>query len=187
MPLRPQLQAVLERANDQRKKADGAVRRLKPNQLTWTPGRGLWTVAQVLDHLNKSVELTAPKFEEALRGAEAAGDERDTTLKYRFIDKVFISMVGPNSPVKIPVPPIFEPEASPNPQKIVRRFFELHDSFAALIQRADGFRLKELRVSSPVTTKLRPGFISYMDGFVAHEAYHLGQIYALIADPDFPK
>jgi hypothetical protein len=186
MPLRPQLQSIRLRADATRAKAE-VLRRLTDGQLLWAPSRDRWPIAMILDHLNKVHELILPKFEDALRNAPPAGADRNKPVRYRFSDRILLRMMGPNSPVKVPVPQIFEPELKANPARtVVSAFFANHDSLASLIDKSDGRDVAKIRVSSPAMDRLKAGYLAYLDGTIAHETYHWGQIEALLKDPNFP-
>lgn len=186
MSLRPQFEEFVRQADATRAKAT-KVRPLSAAKLTWSPAEDRWSIARVLDHLNKTHALCIPNFEAALLSASPAGAERDRLVKYGFMDRVFVKMMGPKFPIKPPVPPMFEPDQAPDPKDAVRRFFELHDKLRALIEKADAYQLAKLKVVSPVSPKFRPGFVPYLHSLVLHEEYHWGQIEGLLADPNFPK
>jgi hypothetical protein len=155
--------------------------------MAWKPADGRWSIAQVLDHLNKVHSLTLPKFREAISAGQAAGNERSEIIKPAFGDRIFIKMTGPNAPIKTPVPPIFEPATSPDPEAAVSDFFEYHDGIVDIVVRADDYRLREINVSSPVSSLFRPGFIAYLTALSGHEQYHWSQIEAIPQVADFPK
>lgn len=187
MPLRPKLEELHAATREIRAKAK-VLSKLSDAQLAWTPNSQTWPIAMVLDHLNKVHELTVPKFDAALATAAPAGADKDRPVKYGFFERVTLRMLGPNSPIPVPVPPIFEPERKANPSRtVVPTFFARHDTLAALIERSDAHDLKGLKASSPVSDKLKPGYLAYLEGTVQHEQYHWGQVEALLANPSFPK
>jgi uncharacterized damage-inducible protein DinB len=184
--LRPQLDALRKQSDEVRAKAAG-LQRLSAKQLQWSPKSDRWNILQILDHLNKTHALCLSKFDEALAHAPEAGDERDQEIRFGITDRVFLLFMRGDAPIKAPVPPIFEPDASPDAKKTLRRFIEFHDAVARVIDKSDDRRLKGLKITSPVSDKFRPGYLAYLTGLVLHEAYHWGQVEALLADPDFPK
>jgi len=187
MPIRPQLQKILDDAQDIRGKANTKLRKLTPNQLMWSPTAEKWPIAVVLDHLNKCHTLTIPRFEEALKEAKQAGEERDVVIPHRFMDRVFLKLFGGSAPIQIPVPPMFEPDPKPNPKQAVSQFFALHDEFEKVVKKSDDYQLTKLRVISPVTERVKVSYITYLEIQVLHEAYHWQQMDWLTKQIDFPK
>ena len=184
--LRPQLESLRFAASKVRTAAE-RLATLSYEQLTWKPSPDRWNSLQILDHLNRTHALCAPKFAVALDDASPAGEEGSSTIKFGFVDRVFLKFMSGEAPIKAPVPPIFEPEASPDRKQTLRRFFEFHDAVADVIERSNAFRLEGLRVTSPVSEKFRPGYLAYLTGLVLHEKYHWEQIEALVAAPGYPK
>jgi len=187
MPLRPQLEAIKAEADQTRAKATEVLPKLTGEQLTWTPDKDRWTIAQILDHLNTVHRMLIPRFEEALKDAPAAEPGSNELVKPGFMDRMLIRVTSPSSPVKIPVPPMFLPEESPDPKTAVGDFFRLHDRLIGLLVQADGFRLKGVIVTSPVSDRLRVGCVTYFEANFGHELYHWNQVEALTATAGFPK
>lgn len=186
MSLRPQLDAIRREMNALREEAVPKLKGLSDNQLNWTPGGDKWSIALILDHLNKGHELVLPRFNEALSSAKPSTDKREA--KFGFMDRIFLRMMDPNLPITVPVPPMFAPTEAPNPSRtVVPKFFMLHDALANAIDRADEFELNGVRVTSPVSAKFRPNIVAYFQGLSMHEWYHWGQIRTLLKDDSFPK
>lgn len=162
--MRPELQ----RLSDELTEVRAAVAAVEDTSRTATNG---WTVAQVLDHLAKVHDLTVPRFESALDAApELKGDE---TVRYSFLERRVIKVMSGQS-LKLPVPPMFEPGAA-GPEAKEACLASL-DALLATIRKADGKALTGLKVSSPVSDRLRLGLLAYLDGVVQHARYHRTQI-----------
>lgn len=171
MALRPQLQDIYERAEAILAKAE-RLKSVPGERLFASPGGDVWSPAQVLDHLNKSNALCLPKFADALATAKPGGGD----VRYGLIDRALLKMMGPDAAIKVPVPPIFEPDA--RPKAPVPMFLKIQRELLEIIRKSDGFDLKGIRVTSPVSSRFRPGYMAYLEGLVLHEEYHWGQIEA---------
>lgn len=181
MTLRPQLEAIKKRADITRELASRRLYRLSSDQLVWKASPKEWSIAQILNHLNLTHSKVIPNFEEALHTGTMAEHEREEVIHFSMVDRIFIRMVGPNPPFPSPVPSIFTPELTPDPDLAVSEFFEYHDEIVDLLVRSDDFRLREVNVVSPVNSRLKPNFIAYMDSLVGHEQYHWGQVEDVVA------
>ena len=186
MALRAQLETLVNESNEIRAKAE-RLKKLKPTQLGWTPSSDRWSIARILDHLNKTHALTIPKFEAALASAAEAGDEHGQEIKPGFKDRVFLKIMSPTPPFPLPVPPMFEPDATVNTGKIVAQFLALHDGLIRVMTKSDAHRLRKLVVTSPVSARVKVNFLTYLQANLQHEQYHFTQIESLLTDPSFPK
>ncbi len=145
-----------------------AVAAVEDTSRTATNG---WTVAQVLDHLAKVHNATVPTFRAALDAAPAASGAE--AVRYSFVDRQLIKVMSGQS-FKIPVPPMFEPEAAGPEAK--EACLASIDALAETIRLADGKTLAGLRVASPVNARLKLGLMAYLDATVQHARYHRSQI-----------
>lgn len=158
----------LQRLTDELTEVRAAVAATEDTARTATNG---WTVAQVLDHLTKIHNATVPRFEAALAAApDAKGEE---AVRYSFIDRQLIKVMSGQS-FKIPVPPMFEPGAA-GPEAKAACLASI-DALLATIRHADGKALAGLKVSSPVSDRLKLGLLAYLDATVEHARYHRAQI-----------
>ncbi len=136
------------------------------------PASNGWTVAQVLDHLAKVHNKTVPVFREAL--AKSSSRNGDDPVRYSFLDRQLVKMIGGTTPVKLPVPPIFEPsEAGPEAKEACLSSI---DDLLTVIEDADKKVLGGLIVSSPVNARLKLGLLPYLEATVGHARYHQKQI-----------
>jgi len=131
-----------------------------------------WTVAQVLDHLAKVHNKTVPVFREAL--AHTSSRNGDDPVRYSFLDRQLVKMIGGKTSVKLPVPPMFEP-AEAGPEAKLACLSSI-DDLLAIIEDADKRVLAGVVVSSPVNARLRLGLLPYLDATVGHARYHQKQI-----------
>jgi hypothetical protein len=139
---------------------------------TSRPATNGWTVAQVLDHLAKVHEKVLPVFESALASALPRSGEE--FVRATFIERQMMKGMSGSLPFKIPVPPMFEPSAAGSEAK--EACLASIDRLLALIPEADGKALAGLRVASPVSDRIRLGWLPYLQAIVAHAQYHRRQI-----------
>jgi len=163
--MRPELQRAFDELTEVRK----AVAEVSDSSRRATNG---WTIGQVLDHLAKVQEKMLPIFRAALESAPPrTGDDG---VRSTFMERQITKGMGGQLPIKIPVPPMFEPNAA-NP-KAKEDCLRSIDGFLAMIPEADGKALAGLKVTSPVSDRIRLGWLPYLEAMVAHAKYHRAQI-----------
>ena len=125
-----------------------------------------------MDHLAKVHEKMLPLFRTALDSAPSRSGE--DVIRSTFLERQMIKGMGGGLPFKIPVPPMFEPSAAgPEAKELCLSSIA---GLRALITEADGKALAGLKVSSPVSDRIRLGWLPYLQAIVAHAKYHRGQI-----------
>ncbi|RYG21873.1 DinB family protein [bacterium] len=163
--MRPELQ----RAFDDLTAVRAAVAAVDDTSRQATNG---WTVAQVMDHLAKVHEKMLPVFRTSLDSAPSRNG--DDVVRPSFMERQMIKVMSGSGPFKIPVPSMFEPSAAGPEAK--EACLASIDGLLALIPEADGKALAGVKVASPVSDRVRMGWLPYLQAIVAHAQYHRGQI-----------
>ncbi len=184
----PQLELLSQQINEIEKKANDLQSRLNQDQALWSPDKNHWSILECMEHLCIVGELILPRMRQSISKIKQRSLESAGPFKYNIVERFFIRCLSPNTPVSMPVPPPYNPrEAAANPDKIWERFFALQINLHECIEDANGYNLKRSSFSSPVSPLTRFTLGAWMEGTVAHERYHWGQIEALLQHPDFPK
>lgn len=183
----PTLQRVHEAFAEIQREAEAMAGTLTPTQWNWSPAPDKWSLAQILDHLNKTGYLVLPRFETALESLRAQNLRSDGAFRYGLIDRWFLRILSPNPPLKVPVPAIFVPNADPAAlTDAPPTFLALQDKLQQFVAAANGFDLGRVKVPSPVSPLVRLSLGAYLEGTAGHEQYHWLQAQALRAHPNFP-
>lgn len=131
-----------------------------------------WTNLQVLDHLALVQDAAVSKLTAALESAPTRTGE--DPVRFGLIDRTFVRVMSPRGLFRIPVPSMFEPT---DPRAEAKALcLASFDALLAVVQEADGRALAPAKVSSPVSQKLRFGFMAYLEGLTRHARYHSGQL-----------
>jgi hypothetical protein len=186
-PLTPYLQKFYEDVLALRKEVEEKTEGLTETQWHWTPSRDRWSLAQILDHLNKVGYDIMPHLEEGLAELKRRNARSDGPYRYSALERFILRVLSPNPPFKIPVPPIWVPATPQNPAAtVLPDFLRLQNNLLALLEAANGYDLGAIKVTSPINRFVRLRFSAYTESTVTHEQYHLVQIRALLTHPDFP-
>ena len=181
--LTAELQKLRDTAAEMLEKSE-ALTSLTLGQLNWSPGKGVWSIGQVVDHLNKSNGPTNPNLAEAVRTATVRSDG---PFRYKLLERLFIRMLSPNPPFKVPVPPPFIPDSAAITSDAVTRFQEIQTELTHVIESANGLDLTKPRIASAANSRIKMCLGAWFHATLAHEQYHWLQIEAVRANPAFPK
>ena len=186
--LRPQLRRLFDQVSELRATAEPRLSALTEQQLVWHADPNGWSIAEILDHLDRSNSYVIPIFDHSLEKAGPAGAEAQATLKYSLFENWLVASVSPGSPIKLPVARVLRPKISPKESpSAVKRFLEQLGEYAALIQEADELRVGGIRITSPVNPLIRMHWLPYVDAMIQHERYHWTQVEAILENSSFPK
>lgn len=159
---------------------------LSETQWNWKPDKKKWSITQIVDHLNIVAVLAMPRFQTAVEELRTKQLRSDGPFKYGLIEGMYIRMVSPNPPFKVPVPGVFLPSTAKSSASILAEFLSVQDSLLALFASANGYDLKAVKVTSPASSLVKFSLGAWLEGIVGHEQYHWLQIVEILARPDFP-
>jgi hypothetical protein len=144
---------------------------LSPNQLSWHPAAGEWSVGQCFEHLIITGGLYYGRIEDALGAAEKSAD---AAARWRpsFMGRILIKSVTTSKRLKRPRQ--FKPPAEPRVD-VLEAFLQSVDRLAALMRQADGVNLSRVKISSPVSRVFRLNLGDCFTVLVLHAKRHLRQ------------
>ena len=167
------------------------VTKLSEKQLTWNPNPGVWSIREVLAHLNAYAAYYHPTFMNKMEGT------RFTESKEEFVSSplgrsAWKSMKlgnARNIKRKFKAPKGYNPNTDPSliNGNEVATFLEGQRSLLEIVKQASDVNLKRVKIPISISkiVRLRLGdallFISY------HDERHMQQIINLRNHPNFPK
>lgn len=184
--LTPELQGYRDQIAALRREAQLLTDGLTDAQRNWSPAPDTWSIAQCLDHLNKVGSLLLPRFEAAIQKARAENLLGHGPFRYGPHERLFVRLLRPNTPLKIPVPPLYAPDKAPVTDA-APRFLALQDGLSGVLEAANGLHLAKIKVVSPASSLVRLSLGAWFAGTVVHEQYHLQQAQAVRARSSFPS
>jgi hypothetical protein len=186
--LTQELQSLVDSVNDIRQRVEKVTANVSEEALLWTPSPKVWSMAQILEHLNRAGYGIVPGMEQAVETLNAENKRNSGPFKYSLMERMFIRMVSPNPPFKSPVPPAFEPSVSQvDLKEALPKFLALQDKLIESMTSASGLDLKAATIPSVVNARMKFCLGAWYHATVAHEQYHLLQLEALKANPAFDK
>ena len=157
---------------------------LNPQQLTWQPAPGKWSIIQCLEHMNR----TTRHYLNHINPADAKKAEGDNEFKPsfmgRFLAKNF-SQIPPKR--KFKTSKAYAPANDMNPQEVLKDFISLNEQMNQRVETLAGYDLVKNKIPSPAFSflKFRFGDVVLIDA--KHTARHLYQVENNIKAEEFPK
>lgn len=172
----------LDRVRDTVQERFGA---LDDEQLAWQATPKTWGIGHCLVHLARTNELYRETLASAFRSA-SPGDGAGP-LKGRPMGRLFTWLVGPGVPVKVKSPDIVKPRQRTVSAGALEAFLVEQHRLRGLAGDASGLDLDGIVVRSPLGSWLKLTAGDALRVVVAHEARHLSQAEAVLAEVGFPQ
>jgi DinB superfamily len=164
-----------------------AVEGLSPDQLTWRPPEGGWSVVECLEHLSMTNEMYADAADRVLAEAPQIHPSRAPDFRPGVICARFIRMFQPGRG-RYPAPKPFRPDvARPVGVGAVERFFSVHARTSDVIARMAHVDLTHTKIASPLSSLIRFRMGDMMDFLLVHSKRHVLQAERVILHADFPS
>lgn len=167
--------------------AKALTEHLGDEQFHWRPEAQSWSIAECLDHLNRTNKLYLPILERAIEKGRARGLTGREPFRHGFLGDFFVRSMEPPPKKKFRAPQSFLPVSDQPREQVIAEFADMQERILSCIRAADGLHLGKIKIPSPVTKLLR---MSLGQGFAlltAHERRHLWQAQQVKNNPNFPK
>jgi hypothetical protein len=163
---------------------------LSDEQFNWKPEEGIWSVGEVVAHLNAMARGYLPPLEAKLTGAlpDAGGRQ----LKHGWIARQFVKAVSPdgrpmNTFGRIKPPASAATRSSLNKPHLMSDLDGYTDRFVALAERSRGKAIDTVGVRSPFLPVLKLSAAAFLDALGQHSLRHAGQAERVAQRPGFPS
>ncbi|MEM7168160.1 MAG: DinB family protein [Planctomycetota bacterium] len=165
--------------------APEVVAGLSEEQLQWRPQPKRWSMAECIDHLNKTADIYTPALQ---RGIEMGQQTRgDAPIRHGILGKLFLQAVSPETKWRVATLKQFRPPEKPPMGAVMTRFLAAQEDFIDCVQRADGLDLTKIKVRSPALKFLRLPLGTWLCVMRDHQLRHLNQAAQLRKRVDFPR
>jgi len=182
-----ELEGYLRQIDAVTQDAHALVAGLSDAQFGWRPGTGRWSVAECLDHLNRSIALTLPAFDRSIADARARELRGRGPFRYGWFAKWLVRDMEPPARRRYRTVNRLVPGSDGRTDAVHQEFVALREALARRVRDADGLDLKRAKVQSPVTRLLRMPLGAYFAMILAHDRRHLWQANQVRAAAGFPR
>ena len=158
-----------------------------PEQVTWRPARGAWSVAECIEH----VALTNSKYVASIKAAtgnrlpsQTSADRPLTTAGW--FSAFFLKVIGPQAKTKMRAPQVTRP-SSVNPEEALQNLLGTHQQIRDLLASPSQPDLNRVRFKNPFVPLFRFTIASGILIMAAHGRRHLLQAESVYGEPGFPR
>lgn len=156
-------------------------------QFNWHPGKGRWSIADCLQHLNVGVTKAMPAFDRAIASGRAKGQLAPGPFRYGWFSRLVAGSMEPPPKFRMKTPAMLRVPltATYRAADLLPEFLRVRDQLAARVRQADGLDLARVRTISHVNRLLRLPLGAYFQFIIAHDRRHLWQARQVRTTPGF--
>ena len=157
---------------------------LSPQELTWQPAAGKWSIMQCLEHMNRTTRHYLQNIN-TTHAKKADGDnEFKSSLMGGFLARSFAYIPAKR---KFKTTKKFNPPNDMNPQDVLKDFINLNEKLSQQLESLSGYDLNKNKIPSPAFSWLTFRFGDVLNMDAKHTARHLYQIENIMKAEGFPK
>ncbi|MHC5012754.1 MAG: DinB family protein [Planctomycetota bacterium] len=176
-----------------RERVDALWADLTPAQLTWKPSPERWSVAECVEHLNKTMATALGRIRPAMERARAKARTGGEPPYGRgtWLGRLILGLMDPDraKPRRFKAPKLFRPAFATDvdPERVAETFRCTNDDLIQAATDADGLDLGRIRVGSPVSGWIRFSLAQAFRLQDVHHHRHLDQADRVRREPGFPS
>jgi hypothetical protein len=148
---------------------------LNKQKLNWKPNAGVWSIAQIIEHLI----VTNQSYLDLLEKIKSGKHQLPFHARFNFVTSLFgkllLNAVNPNKKRKLKTFKIWEPEQSEVSNDIVFKFVEQQKKLQEAIKESTELISNGCVISSPANKNIVYKLETAFDIIIAHEQRHLNQ------------
>ena len=148
---------------------------LSESDINWQPEPKRWSVAQCLDHLNKTAVTHVEALPEVIRRAHEQGLTGEGSVRNGIIGGIFLKFTEPPVKLRVVAPRPFVPSSRLERTALLDEYGDLRQKMADLMLAANGLNLGRVKLKFPPVPQLRFRLGTTFAVFLAHERRHLWQ------------
>ncbi len=142
--------------------------------MQWRPRDDRWSVVECLDHLNAGW-TALPKLDRRIAEARADGILETGPFRSTWFGSWYVRAVEPPVRIRVPAPRRFRPRTAPPSVEVVPRLLQLQDELVLRVRASDGLDAGAIRLSSPISRRLKMTLAEWFLFIAGHERRHLWQ------------
>jgi hypothetical protein len=162
------------------RRAEALVTGLSRVQFNWRPGRGRWSIAQCLTHLNVVNGLDLEPVGRAIAAARERGLLGHPPFRYGWMSRKFVASMEPPARTKMKAPRSYVPPPEADPAPTLAEYLRIGGEMRRLMASAEGLDLAQARTVLPALPPVLRAMVRMPLGarfelILAHDRRHLWQ------------
>ena len=174
----------VDQIQELRSKARDLCAGLSHDAFVWRRAPGSWSVAECLDHLNATNRLYVDVIDGGVRQARSSGITGTGPFRLGFLERQFAKWLEPPYKLRVKAPAQFQPASQIAQDAVVDEWEALHTRLLTLAEAAAGLHLTRVKLTSPVSDRLRISLLGAYHIIAAHDRRHLWQASQVLAARD---
>lgn len=166
--------------------AGSLVADLDHEQFNWQPQGGGWSIAQCLDHLTRANGVYLDALRAGAASARSAQLERQGPIRPSLLSRLFIRLMGPSAPMKVPAPAKAVPASRLRKEDVLPAFLRIQEDVRAFAQACADLDLNRARFANPFAKGVQFSVGTGLLVIAAHDQRHLGQAHRVRQQAAFP-
>jgi hypothetical protein len=145
------------------------------------PAPGSWSAAECLQHLSLSSDAYFPVWQQVISTAGPRKAEMNAPYRIDFWGRLLCWILEPPARIRSKTPAPFQPIDCGKVDEVLDQFLEKQERIVAAIRRCRGRAIDQVRISSPIDSRIRYSIWSSFVVNAAHQRRHLWQAEQAIA------
>ena len=174
--MHPQLEKIVAEFETAQTKLHVLVERTPDALWAMRPADERWSVAENVEHLNRTAEAFLPVIREKLKEAQAHGGPAPARYRRDLLGWVLWKVMPP--PVRrmrVKTTPKFVPQGGATREQLTERFDRLQAEQIACVRLADGLPIDRITMVSPVDDRGKYNLYSCLTILPPHQERHVWQ------------
>ncbi len=152
-----------------------------PEACTKPPSVGSWSAAECLQHLSLSADAYFPAWQQVIATAGPRKTELNAPYRIDFWGRFLCWILEPPAKVRSKTPAPFVPLDCQDVGKVLGGFLERQERMVAALRRCRGRAVDQVKMASPIDSRIRYSIWSSFVVNAAHQRRHLWQAEQAIA------
>lgn len=145
------------------------------------PAPGSWSAAECLQHLSLSADAYFPIWQQVIAAAGPRKGERNAPYRVDFWGCFLCWILEPPARIRSKTPAPFQPIDCGKVDEVFDRFLERQERILAALRRCRGRAIDQVKMASPIDSRIRYSIWSSFVVNAAHQRRHLWQAEQAIA------
>jgi hypothetical protein len=145
------------------------------------PAPGSWSAAECLQHLSLSADAYFPVWQQVIATAGPRKAEMNAPYAIDFWGRLLCWILEPPARIRSKTPAPFQPVDCEKVEVVLDRFLEKQERVVAALRRCRGRAIDQVKMASPIDSRVRYSIWSSFVVTAAHERRHLWQAEQAIA------
>lgn len=165
---------------------DALVAGLNANQKSWRPQDGAWSIAECLDHLNRTLTVYLRPMRVTFERERHSASLPPKGFRLGFLGRKFVQLLEPPYRLKVKAPKSVVPPSNIDPFEVEAEFNRLRLDLRGFLLEASGVDMGGIRFASPMASMLKLNLAEGCAIALAHDRRHLWQAENVRNHPLFP-